>query len=319
MKKLFKLTALALSVIMLCLMLCSCQALDDLRASTGVYTDDEKTAFTFKDKLYKHIDIPDGKYEIIMDQAYYSHQFVITKDVPVLLSDNFGESITYSHSGDEDPIIIRVLAEKSDGDYALDELRGVSYTNYSTYEYYVREDKYDEVKKIVDEAAIDTYYLSYYDYHYDDYFYEYDYDYYDPYVHIVIDDDSAAAVTRNLGIERGTDPKKTNLVKWSSLDSNKEWYYVDLYPCDKNRIITDGTGPIKLITDTKDYYLFYESDYRILHKVADEDVKAVSKIHNAVQVGDWMYITDYQEMEANGYSYYDDADPIEPQAVQEGV
>ena len=70
MKKIFKLTALALSLALLCVSLCSCADLDYRRANTAVYTDDTKAAFTFRDKLYKHIEIPNGGYGRVYIRRY---------------------------------------------------------------------------------------------------------------------------------------------------------------------------------------------------------------------------------------------------------
>lgn len=88
MKKYVKIIALILSVVTLCTILCSCDALDEMKAEHGVKQEDG--TILLQGKVYEKISY---NVEINFDAlgGFYDHIFVTENDVPVLLSQQLGE------------------------------------------------------------------------------------------------------------------------------------------------------------------------------------------------------------------------------------
>ena len=307
MKKFFRLTALALCIGILCVTLCSCQYLDDKKSNTAVYTDDSRSSFTFRGSNYKLMDIPtSSKRQLIITMNSYSLQdwsYVTGEEVPVLLSSGYGNSMIFSDNNQKDaPAAVMVY----DQDYRKNDSRlfkyffydNIDYYDSVTEKYYVREDKYDEIKDIIDNAPTDRYYISEYVYDYDDDSWDVRSSGVGGFVNTLLDEDVTKAVYEVI--------KKNDLVKWAELDQRDDWYMVMLRPCDKDLIITDSTGIVNLITNRKDYYLFYENDIRNLYKMSDDVHSVMKKAFDAcINSYEYVDIDYYQDVE-NGRIEYDE-------------
>ena len=73
----------------ICFSLCSCNYIDELRSKQAFY--DESGNITFRDEVY--ITLPSCE-----NLKYYTEGYgrVTTEDVPVLLSDNYGQSFSFN-------------------------------------------------------------------------------------------------------------------------------------------------------------------------------------------------------------------------------
>ena len=87
MKKMKRWIALLVALLM-CLSLCGCQALDDMRATHAVYQEDG--SILWNDVVYRKLENVD---QIdVLDVSYdYAWIYVTESDVPVLLINWFGE------------------------------------------------------------------------------------------------------------------------------------------------------------------------------------------------------------------------------------
>ena len=146
MKKMKRWIALLVALLM-CLSLCGCQKLDDMRATHAVYQEDG--SILWNGQVYRQLGNVEMRDEIAM---VYDHQLinVTTKDVPVLLSDVFGEQYDVCADG--------TLLE----------------SNYWSegYTLYCREDVYEETAEYLKNGfQLETYYYSYLNEDYDSYNY----------------------------------------------------------------------------------------------------------------------------------------------------
>jgi|GEM_PF-2240931 len=120
MRKYSKIIALVLCVLTICTVLCSCDAIDEMRTKQGFFQEDG--TILFNENVYINMDV----YSNIRYDLCCSKSVCITeKNVPVLLSSKFGRSFHIT----KDNVII------SQGDAV-----------------YVRADKYAEVKKEAEKA-----------------------------------------------------------------------------------------------------------------------------------------------------------------------
>ena len=140
MKKFYKLIALVLAIAMLAVSLCSCRALDEAKANRVFYSDDH-TEILYNNSVYRLLlsGIP------LMDTYGNSFSSVTDKDVPVLLKGFFGDYIIIS----EDETIIESFITISQISDMVDDLEPYydATKSWADSVYYVREDRYDEVKE----------------------------------------------------------------------------------------------------------------------------------------------------------------------------
>ena len=173
MKRTIRILALLICAVLLCVSLCSCEYLDDLKNNRAILIDGE--SFTFHGQVYRLMPLS-SKLTFIMSNPVYSEYYLTTEDVPVLLSPSYGDRLMYNFDDGEHPAVIsvtdsyhgvdvapfltpRVVAAMSDD---LDSYAD-SYINPQT-KFYVREDRYDDVKKSVDNVSLDHFYITVYQY-----------------------------------------------------------------------------------------------------------------------------------------------------------
>lgn len=160
MKKSFKLIALVLAIIMVSVSLCSCRALDEAKANTAVYTDNDKTEVLFRDTTYKYLDTGDYDFVFYRDADPFTYH-VIESDVPVLLSSWYGSFMGVSADG-------IVLGSNDASESKIAEAYYDDVTNQDVEygwrtKFFVREDKYDEIKETVEQGKLDHYFFEYWE------------------------------------------------------------------------------------------------------------------------------------------------------------
>ncbi len=164
MKRFIKTTALAITAVIATVTLSSCTHLEELKETTGVYTDSTHEEVIFRNERYKRI-VPEDDYQLIYkynsyDYYYPTSGYLRDADVPILLSEQFGKRIGFLESKDnkkENPVLIMAYP---DSYYMLydygDSLRDNDYDD--TTSFYVKEDKYDDYKKALLEGDLGHYY-----------------------------------------------------------------------------------------------------------------------------------------------------------------
>lgn len=277
MKQFFKLIALVLAIAMVAATLCSCRSLDETKANQAFYTDSKKTEITLRENTYRELKI--GKLSFINEWNYGYAQgngcYVTEKDVPALLSSWYGDW----YSINEDDSVMFVYGDA-----------------------YVRKDKYDDLKEVVENSKLDHYVFSYYS---DDYYYSnyHDYGYYDTQKNVIVDDDTAAAINRTLGV---ADNDKVKYDTLSGADYSTK--AIRLNPCDENMILADYNTTVYLILDKEKYYVWDGNEYDeySICPVADDDVALIKALFDKYpNAADWENIVWHFE---NNYYNYDDTD-----------
>lgn len=249
MKQFMRIIAVALCLIILGVTLCSCQYLEDKKVNHAVYCDDSKESLTFRGNTYRQIKLKKDQQFIMADSAI---AFVTTEDVPVLLSTQFGEWLDYN-SNEEHPAVLRCNSRADEAYYAypisidsgLHNLSAEYFANETAeIRYYVREDKLDEISKVVEKAELNEYFtVNYNTYEYDENGYSID-----AYPEKLGEDITKAI---NASLKEG---KKINYTKLSDQDWNALNWCLWAYPCDKDMNVTD-TGSILIASDRLNFYL----------------------------------------------------------------
>ena len=220
----FRLIALVLAIIVVSVSLCSCQALDAARDSQAFYHD-SKREIIWLDQTYKVMNTE--KFSIINTDIRELR--VTASDVPVLLSDLVGD---YGIVERKDDSVISVYGE-----------------------YYVREDKYEVMKEVLEGAVLDHYYISFYSDSY--YSYRspdgnYDVDYWDVsnLSTILLDQDVTDVINNALA---ASEREKVRLDE-ESMQSAKAMI---VSPCDTEMMLTnDKTDQIVLLRDGENFYVY---------------------------------------------------------------
>ncbi len=133
MKKLIKRGAALILFAVLCLSLCSCIDIKEMKASQAFYANNQQTEIIFGGK--KYVQAQQWPEELIVDLPNYGR--VTKEDVPVLLSDFTGDLMEYN----EDKTIISCNGNN-----------------------YFLEEKYYELSETVTNLEFDYYYIDSYDY-----------------------------------------------------------------------------------------------------------------------------------------------------------
>lgn len=237
MKQSFKLITLVLAIIMVAVSLCSCRALDEAKANTAIYADNDKTAVLFRDAAYKYLDTGDYDFIFYRDADPFTYH-VTESDVPILLRSWYGALMGVSKDG-------VVLGCNGASESKIAEAYYDSATNQNVEygwrtKFYVREDKYDEIKETVEQGKLDHYFLEYWE--------QPDYDQYMSggmmdslasdfsYKRVLLDDKSTAA------IERAKESDQTEEIQVHDgtqyVDNINVKRVLPLQKCDKNMILT---------------------------------------------------------------------------------
>ena len=132
---------LALATV-LCLSLCGCQELEDMRTAHAVWQEDG--SILWNGAVYRELELSDSNQEL--DFTYDCITIYVTEpDVPVLLSEMIGDGMDICADG----TLIKFYDYRNDYRYTL----------------YCREDVYDEVvKKLENGVNLTTYLYYYWDY-----------------------------------------------------------------------------------------------------------------------------------------------------------
>ena len=141
MKKFKRWIALLVAVLM-CASLCGCQMLDNMRANHAVWQEDG--TILWNGATYRKLENK-GSLAALQVSRDYSTLYVTEPDVPVLLSEGFGECFDICADG-------RLL-------------ESYNYEGENGYAVYCREDIYEETSAYLRGGiTVDTYFYSYYDF-----------------------------------------------------------------------------------------------------------------------------------------------------------
>ena len=249
MKRFFKLTALVLAVIMITVTLSSCRYLDELKENRAVYTDDTYNEISYHGDLYRVLDIDiDNSKTILLLKDFDHISSVTTPDVPILLSDMYGDS-AYIYN---DNTILSV------------------YT--SSCRYYIREDKYDEVKQTLTDAKLDHFYIMYSDVEYEEHTnsYRVTEEKYE-----LLGDEATEVVRKAL------DSPESDRFKYTELGGNNTDYEsIGLFVCDKDMLLTQNGNAYQLMKVNGKYYFWNGISYDKygVYPISKDDSGCIEKI-----------------------------------------
>lgn len=286
MKKISKIIALVMAVALIALSLCSCQFLDDAKESQVFYNGDNKREILFKDSTYKTIKT--GKLNFLIDELPLDVRsyHVTDPSVPALLASAYGAPMSTYH----DDIVL------------------VVYDNFSP-TYYVRADKYEDIKELIENSLLDHYCINVY--HYEE---GNPNDWFDDnswFTNELISEEATAVVKSALSTP------KSDRLKYTELSEEAE--ILTLIVCDKDRFLTDdNTSNITVCRQGADYYVWdgntYD-EYSII-KVSDKDKDALKQLFADFKDSiEYDTISDYFE---NNY-YYDYEDEALDSTTSSGV
>lgn len=132
MKKYIKLLCVLLLTVIMCLSFCSCMELDQMRDNQAFWGSTEETLY-FRNAEYKLLPACDD-----LSLVPGGHGYITESDVPVLLSTNHGNRMSY----DRDAIFV---------------VSGIWENKPECNKVWCRTDKYDEICKAIDLYTLDRY------------------------------------------------------------------------------------------------------------------------------------------------------------------
>ncbi len=156
MKKILKISALGLAVIIMCMSFCGCAELDEQKESQAFWTEaGSKDSITYNGKTYKLLE--NNEYH----NPQYNHGwgktiFVTEPDVPILLSTDFGIDLQLSSDGTFISGYISDKYEEEINNPYIFPFYSESSLNYTTENghmvYYCDEEIYDEITAEIDKG-----------------------------------------------------------------------------------------------------------------------------------------------------------------------
>lgn len=181
MKKLSKILALILSVLMICLCLGGCDELDERRKEQAFWVDNNSTdSIEYNGQIYKKLDVSTTVPNPLYNRSNNKYVVVTDNDVPVLLADSFGD---YLDMSDDENFIFGYVYKPSKTEY-----KGVYESGNNCL--YCKDDIYDAVVSKIKEGIEYTLYgYGYYTYDEED-------DYYGEYHYYYLKDDEIKAVDK---------------------------------------------------------------------------------------------------------------------------
>lgn len=221
MKKILRIFTLAAILLLQCILLSGCDALDDLRAKQAYITDDRD--IIFGDAVF--VLLPESELlQPIYDYSPDCQLNVTEKDVPVLLSSILSERTLYMS---EDGIFLCGYEDTRD-----------------TYLVYCREDKYDEIVNRMKEDFTPTKACYLYE-SYNEETYEYSYNYY------MLSDEEYNAVKEVLKNETASD-----LPSGAYIDYD---FFIEIELCSDDNLFRKYVFDIA-VSDNQYYIIYYIDD-----------------------------------------------------------
>lgn len=299
-----RLIALVLAIIIVSVSLCSCRSLDMKKSETAIYTDDTKTEILFRDHLYHWLDSGDLTYVFYTGGTDYNDYRVTEKDVPILLSGWYG---SYMGMSDDETILACGNSSMHDfGEMVYDEATGQDADHSALYgiygnetAFYVREDKYDDIKATVESEKLDHYYFNYMDM--SDYYYEYDsWDDLNSNISkdVLLDDTATDAIER--AMKSGKTEEFVIHDGKQFVDDHNIKRIIPLQKCDKDMILTEAKGTSCYLVErlNKDYKYYATEGCTpdgkcVLHEIDKESYDAIEKYFEdypyACQSSDYLF------------------------------
>ncbi len=276
MKNLIKIASLVLCLILICMTLCSCMQLDEMKYNHAVFTKDDNSELLFRDNTYKRIDIKDSF--IIRNESYDGT--VSEPNVPILLASSFGTTICYSRT-DETPTILMIPY--------YDMFKQTAYYNDKGEEaiaFFCLESEYDRLKDISENAQFDHMYIEYYDYNEGA-------DVFNGYYSL----EKTELIDKKYqdAIERTIKNKKAEKITSDNYDGVFET--VQVTRCDKDIIIAKKDSQIEIMKNDNDYYVAVgtefnqQEDYYITtyQKASDRDIPIFEELFEKYGEKDIVY------------------------------
>lgn len=225
-------------VSLLCLSLCGCQELDDMRASHAVWQEDG--TILWNGNVYRLLENAPDELQVYGGSTVY----VTEVDVPVLLSPEFGEYFTSSKDG--------VL------------LRGYNVYDVGGRYIYCREDRYEEIvaylEATTEEKEMSQYFYCYWSFETN----EQEYYYFTPDQKAVMDDLMATLVFEPVPIDF-----------YGSADL--DMFSVQVGKCDEKRLFVDDYA-LEIIFRNSRYYLTDANEGGYIAQVPEDYNKVMDDI-----------------------------------------
>ncbi len=243
MKKSFKAITLILSLILICSLFTACNLLDNLKEAHAIINED-KSIITYKGNSYLPISVTNTRFNPLTEQNIN----VTEEDVPVLLSNDRN---VYEGEITADGSVMRLNTPN------------IYYYNH----FFCREDRYDEIREMLEtEPEGDVYYYSYSGYNDEDkYIYE-DYIFTEKQCEAV---DEILATVEPVYAATSTDPHETFVsVHRATEDMMFRWGCMSIYKNGDRYIIGD-------ISDS-DYCYFVPDEYSSIFEEIMEAKLSVS-------------------------------------------
>ena len=148
MKKTIKITISVLLLALLCVSLVGCKQLDDLKRKHGVFLDESREEIELRgyvyEKVMERVMFGNSEWETYLITDEYSMN-ITDKDVPLLLTENYGESARYNSRGEEDPVMLSIYDSRDGKQVDV---------------FYCREDYLDTLKAKMDNVVLDQFYYT---------------------------------------------------------------------------------------------------------------------------------------------------------------
>ena len=149
MKKMSKILAIILAVLMMCLCLGGCDEIDQMREEQAFWTDnDSADSIEYNGQIYKKIDVSTNVPDPLYNSTREKYISVTDMDVPVLLSNSFGD---YLEVSDDENFIYGYVYHKNKTEY-----KGVYESSIESL--YCKDDIYDAVVSKIKEGIEYTLY-----------------------------------------------------------------------------------------------------------------------------------------------------------------
>lgn len=149
MKKTIRIVASVLLLALLSISLVGCRQLDELKRKHGIFLDDSREEIELRGHVYEKVAQrimfgPYGEQEAYLITDEYSMN-IADKEIPLLLTESYGESARYNSCDEDDPVILSIYETKDNKTVSV---------------YYCREDYLDSVKAKINNVVLDQFYYT---------------------------------------------------------------------------------------------------------------------------------------------------------------
>ena len=148
MKKTIRIVASVLLLALLSISLVGCRQLDELKRKHGVFLDESREEIELRGHIYEkvmeRVMFGNAEWETYLITDEYSMN-IADKDVPLLLTENYGETARYNSRDEEDPVVLSIYDSRDGKTVDI---------------FYCREDYLDTLKAKMDNVVLDQFYYT---------------------------------------------------------------------------------------------------------------------------------------------------------------